>query len=72
MKKAIATTLAALLLAGVSVGAAVQPAAAIPYSMHPVYPIVVHHRHHHRHVVCVTHWRHHHKVKFCYWVPSHW
>jgi len=44
--KNIATTLAALMLAAMSVGIA-QPAAAAPYfPMHPTFPFVVHHPKH--------------------------
>jgi|SwirhisoilCB2_FD_contig_31_26362923_length_273_multi_2_in_0_out_0_1 hypothetical protein len=74
MKKIIATTLAALMLASVSVGVAVQPAAAISYTVHIGSPMMhKHHKHWHpRHRICITHWRHHHPVRVCYWVPGHW
>jgi hypothetical protein len=64
MKKLLATTVAALLLTGVSVGSSVAPAAAAPYHSHHSY----HSRHHHPHLVCGTHWHHHHKVRVCYLV----
>jgi len=76
MKKTIATTLAALTLAAVSIGVA-QPAAAAPYyphypSMHPSMHVVFKHpKHWHQHLLCTTKWRHHHKVTFCVWVPNH-
>ena len=68
MKKTIATTLAALLIAGISAGAA-EPAAAAYFPPHP--PIMIKHpKHWHEHFVCVTHWRHGHKTKVCFWVPN--
>ena len=72
MKKIVATTLAALMLAAVSVGGTIETASAAPYSMHPNFHVVIKHpKHWHEHLVCTTHWRHHHKVKVCYWVPNH-
>ena len=71
MKKIIATTLAALMLAGVALGGAVETASAAPYSMHMQFPTVHHSKHWHQHMVCTVKWRHHHKVRVCFWVPSH-
>lgn len=75
MKKTIATTLAALMLAAVTAGAA-QPADAATYMTHPsmhttVKVVIKHPKHRHQHLVCTTHWRHHHKVRVCFWVPNH-
>jgi hypothetical protein len=70
MKKIIATTLATLMIAAVSVGGAT---AAPNHSMYPSHPIVSQHhpRHWHQHLVCKTVWHHHHKAKACMWVPNH-
>jgi hypothetical protein len=74
MKKIIATTLATLMFAAVSIGGAVAPAAAAPYhSMHPSHPMVMPHhpKHWHQHLVCKTVWHHHKKARVCTWVPDH-
>ena len=73
MKKIIGTTLAALMLATVSVGVVAAPAVAAPYhSMNSMHPMAKKHpKHWHEHFVCKTSWHHHKKVKLCMWVPNH-
>jgi hypothetical protein len=74
MSKAIATTVAALMLAGLSFGAGVAPAAAAPMyqPMHPVHPSIMirHAPHWHQHKVCKTRVNHHHRVTVCTWVGN--
>lgn len=63
MKKAIATTIAAAMLAGLSFGVASAPASAAT-------AVVKHPAHWHMHQVCTTHMHNHHKVKVCHWVKN--
>jgi Spy/CpxP family protein refolding chaperone len=74
MSKAIATTVAALMLAGLSFSAGVAPAAAAQMfqPMHPVHsPIMVRHAPHwHQHKVCETQVHHHHRVTVCTWAGN--
>ena len=74
MKRIIATTLTALMLAGVAAGGSLQTASAAPFHplIHAIVSMSTHHKHWHEHQVCKRTWHHHHKVTVCYWVPNHY
>jgi len=63
LKKIAATGAAALVVAGLSLGAATAPAVAAPpgWWWH-------HHHHHHPRQVCEVRWWHHHRHIVCHWV----
>jgi hypothetical protein len=69
MNKVIATTVAALMLAGLSFGATV-PAMAASHPVHHVAVVAHHSAHWHMHQRCKTVLRHHHHVKVCTWVKN--
>jgi len=69
MNKVIATTIAALMLAGLSVGATV-PAMAASAPVHHAAVVTHHGAHWHMHRHCKTELRHHHHVKVCTWVKN--